>query len=120
MPIEAHSKAASFTFIGIGLSVVSSAKSCLTVSRIRSILRAGPAYSRVMATKANKMLDGDFTPQARLAQHWKDVRLILSAGEQSGATPPLSTLHEELLSSLVQAGFGELDNSAVIKAFQKS
>ncbi|MEK6258682.1 MAG: NAD(P)-dependent oxidoreductase [Planctomycetota bacterium] len=84
------------------------------------VLRAGPAFSRVMETKANKMLDGDFTPQARLAQHWKDVRLILSAGEQSGATLPLSTLHEELLSDLVQSGFGDLDNSAIIKAFQGS
>ena len=84
------------------------------------VLRAGPAYSRVMDTKANKMLDGDFTPQARLAQHGKDVRLILSAGEQHGATLPLSTLHDQLLSGLVQSGFGELDNSAIIKAFQKS
>lgn len=84
------------------------------------ILCAGPAYSRVMDMKANKMLDGDFTPQARLAQHGKDVRLILSAGEQHGATLPLSTLHDQLLSSLVQSGFGDLDNSAIIKAFQTS
>ena len=82
------------------------------------VLRAGPAYSRVMETKANKMLDGDFTPQARLAQHWKNVRLILSAGEWSGATLPLSTLHDQLLSGLIQSGFGDLDNSAIIKAFQ--
>ena len=82
------------------------------------VLRAGPAYSRVMDTKANKMLDGDFAPQARLAQHGKDVRLILSAGERYGATLPLSTLHDVLLSGLVQSGFGDLDNSAIIKAFQ--
>ena len=82
------------------------------------VLRAGPAFSRVMETKANKMLDEDFTPQARLAQHWKDVRLILSAGEQFGAKLPLSTLHEALLSKLIQSGFGDLDNSAIVKAFQ--
>lgn len=82
------------------------------------VLRAGPAYSRVMDTKAGKMLDGDFAPQARLAQHGKDVRLILSAGEQHGAMLPLSTLHDQLLSRLVQSGFGDLDNSAIIKAFQ--
>ena len=84
------------------------------------ILRAGPAYSRVMDTKAHKMLDGDFTPQARLAQHGKDVRLILSAAEQHDATLPLSMLHDQLLSRLVQSGFGDLDNSAIIKAFQTS
>ena len=38
-----------------------------------------------METKASKMLDGDFTPQARLFQHLKDVHLILSSGEKCGA-----------------------------------
>lgn len=84
------------------------------------VLQAGPAYSRVMDTKAGKMLSGDYTPQARLAQHLKDVRLILSAGETCNAVLPLSKLHEQLLSQLDQAGFGELDNSAIFKAFARS
>lgn len=83
------------------------------------VLRAGPAFSRVMETKADKMLDGDFTPQARLAQHLKDVRLILSSGERCGATLPLSMLHEGLLNELDRGGFGDLDNSAIVKAFQR-
>lgn len=82
------------------------------------VLRAGPAYSRVMDTKGEKMLADDFTPQARLAQHLKDVQLILEAGEDCGAMLPLSTIHEQLLSQLVAAGFGDLDNSAIIKAFR--
>ena len=45
------------------------------------ILRAGPAYSRVMDTKGTKMLSGDFTPEARLAQHLKDVHLILTMAQ---------------------------------------
>ncbi len=93
---------------------------CVDPRQALEVLRAGPAYSRVMDTKAGKMLDGDFTPQARLSQHGKDVRLILSAGERHGATLPLSTLHDQLLSRLVQAGLGDLDNSAVIRAFQTS
>jgi 3-hydroxyisobutyrate dehydrogenase-like beta-hydroxyacid dehydrogenase len=83
------------------------------------VLQAGPAFSRVMETKAEKMLSGDFSPQARLAQHLKDVRLILSAGAEAGAKLPLSTLHAQLLDQLDRAGYGELDNSAIIKAFEK-
>jgi 3-hydroxyisobutyrate dehydrogenase-like beta-hydroxyacid dehydrogenase len=84
------------------------------------ILRAGPSWSKVMDTKGEKMLTGDFEPQARLAQHLKDVRLILEAGRQSNAMLPLSKLHEQLLDELVQAGYGDLDNSAVIRAFKPS
>lgn len=81
------------------------------------VLRAGPAYSRVMDTKGEKMLTGDFTPQARLAQHLKDVRLILAGGESRHAKLPLSKLHAELLDQLNRSGYGDLDNSAIIKAF---
>jgi 3-hydroxyisobutyrate dehydrogenase-like beta-hydroxyacid dehydrogenase len=81
------------------------------------ILRAGPAYSRVMDTKGSRMLSGDFTPEARLAQHLKDVHLILKLGVESGARLPLSTLHRDLLEQLVARGYHDADNSAIIRAF---
>lgn len=81
------------------------------------ILRAGPAYSRVMDTKGRRMLEGDFQPEARLSQHLKDVRIILSLGEQTGARLPLSTLHRQLLEEAEAAGYGAVDNCAIIRAF---
>ena len=81
-------------------------------------MRAGAAYSAVMDTKGRKMIDQDFSPQARLSQHLKDVGLILEAGERSGARLPLSGLHRRLLEEVEAAGFGDADNSAIIKAFE--
>jgi 3-hydroxyisobutyrate dehydrogenase-like beta-hydroxyacid dehydrogenase len=83
------------------------------------ILRAGPAYSRVMDIKGRKMLVGDFTAEARLSQHLKDVRLILETGARSGASLPLSCAHRQLLEKAEAAGFGDADNSAVIRAFDR-
>jgi 3-hydroxyisobutyrate dehydrogenase-like beta-hydroxyacid dehydrogenase len=83
------------------------------------VLKQGAAYSRAMDTKGEKMVRGDFQPQARLSQHLKDVRLILSAAERAGSPTPLSALHRQLLESLEQAGCGDLDNSAIIKAFTR-
>jgi len=82
------------------------------------VLKAGPAYSRVMDIKGEKMIARDFTPQARLSQHLKDVRLILEVGERCAAMLPLSAVHRELLRKLEDAGFGAEDNSAVIRAFE--
>ena len=86
--------------------------------RALDVLRASAAYSRVMDTKGPKMLAEDFTPQARLAQHLKDVKLMLAAAERTGTELPLSLLHRELLERVVAAGEGELDNSAIIRAFR--
>lgn len=79
------------------------------------ILRGSMAYSRVMDVKGQKMLDEDFTPQARLSQHLKDVRLILD----SGVTLPLSQTHRQLLEQAEGMGLGELDNCAIIKVIQR-
>ena len=71
-------------------------------------------------SKGRKMIDADFAPEAKLAQHLKDVRLILETSDRVGAATPLSRLHEELLSALVQQGLGECDNSSVIRAFDRN
>lgn len=80
-----------------------------------AILRASMAYSRIMDTKGGKMLRDDFKPQAKLSQHLKDVRLMLSAAAAAGAKLPLSEAHRRLLELAEAAGLGQLDNSAIIR-----
>ena len=95
------------------------ARACgLDLDAVLEVLRSGAAYSRAMDTKGRKMIESDFAPEAKLAQHLKDVRLILATSDSVGATTPLSYLHEELLSALVQQGLGDFDNSGIIRAFE--
>lgn len=89
----------------------------LELGKTLEVLRSGPAASQVMITKGPKMIAGDFTPEARLAQHAKDVGLILELGRACGAALPVSELHHEVLSRLIKEGHGGEDNSVVIKAF---
>jgi 3-hydroxyisobutyrate dehydrogenase-like beta-hydroxyacid dehydrogenase len=83
-----------------------------------AVLKAGAAYSRVMDDKGQKMLDHDFTVEARLSQHLKDVRLILASAARKGAKTPLSQVHRDLLERLEAAGYGDADNSAIIMAYE--
>src|SRR5262249_20805376 len=89
----------------------------LDPSAALAALKAGAAYSRAMDAKGDKMLRGEFTAQAKLSQHLKDVRLILAAGGPVGAALPLSEVHRRLLERAEAAGYGDADNSAIIKAF---
>ena len=81
-------------------------------------LQEGPAWSRAMDDKGQKMLDQDFAPQARLSQHLKDVRLILDSGRETSTRLPLSDVHCQLLESVERAGFGDEDNSAIRRAYR--
>ena len=65
------------------------------------------------------MLQRDFTPVARLSQHLKDVQLILASAEPSQQPLPLTEVHRQLLESRMAAGEGDLDNSAILKAYDR-
>ena len=82
------------------------------------VLRAGPAYCVPIDTKGPKMVSGDFQPQARLAQHRKDVGLILDLAREQGSSVPLSAVHREILDAAVAQGYGADDNSAVIRVLR--
>ncbi len=89
----------------------------LDPATVLAVLREGPAYSRVMDRKGERMLHGDFRPEARLSQHRKDVGLMLAAAEKAGASLPLTAAHDILLAAAEEAGYGELDNSAIARAY---
>jgi len=81
------------------------------------VLQAGAAYSRIMDTKGHKMVAGDFTPEARLSQHLKDVNLILDAAAAAGVSVPLTATHRALLERAEALGLGGSDNSALIQVY---
>ncbi|WP_197530644.1 NAD(P)-dependent oxidoreductase [Bythopirellula polymerisocia] len=84
------------------------------------VLKDGNAYSIVMDVKGQKMVDSDFSTQAKLSQHTKDVRLMLTESERAGITLPLSNLHLQLLEQAEALGFGDRDNCIIIKAIEEA
>jgi 3-hydroxyisobutyrate dehydrogenase-like beta-hydroxyacid dehydrogenase len=90
----------------------------LPPAALLSVLRESAAYSRVMETKGEKMVAGRFEADARLQQHLKDVTLILELGGAMGVPLPVSALHQQLLTAAVAQGWGNEDNSAIIKVLQ--
>ena len=87
---------------------------------VLSILKQTPAYSVVMDAKGERMVERNYSsPQARLNQHLKDVKLIISESEKSKSITPLSSLHEALLESVADKGLGGGDNSAIMEAFNR-
>lgn len=91
----------------------------LDLPQTLAILQSGAAYSKAMDAKGEKMLTRDFTPQARLAQHHKDVRLMLVAAAAAGISLPLSETHDQLLTLAEAAGHAESDNCAILAAYDR-
>jgi 3-hydroxyisobutyrate dehydrogenase-like beta-hydroxyacid dehydrogenase len=84
------------------------------------VLIGSAAYSKAMDIKGRKMISRDYQVQARLAQHFKDVRLILDSANAANLALPLTNTHATLLAEAEAAGFGDADNCAVIEAYRKA
>ena len=81
------------------------------------VVKQGSAYSNAMDAKGEKMVKRDFSTQAKLSQHLKDIRLILEEARLANLPLPFTALHRQTLKRLEELGFGEEDNSAIIRAF---
>jgi 3-hydroxyisobutyrate dehydrogenase-like beta-hydroxyacid dehydrogenase len=83
-------------------------------ARFLDLLRRSSAYSRAVDVAGPRMVAGDFSPVSRLAQHRKDLVLILEEAAKAGLDLPLAKAHEALLAEGEAQGKGDLDNVAVI------
>jgi 3-hydroxyisobutyrate dehydrogenase-like beta-hydroxyacid dehydrogenase len=79
-----------------------------------AVLKDSAAYSTAMDVKGERMLTDRFEPEGKLAQHLKDVELILEVGHAAGAPLLATALHRQLLTAGVAGGWGERDNSSII------
>jgi 3-hydroxyisobutyrate dehydrogenase-like beta-hydroxyacid dehydrogenase len=83
------------------------------------VARKSACHSQVMDVKGDKMVRGDFAPEGRIAQHLKDVQLILEQAKRAGQDLPLSTVHADVLQACVRRGQADLDNSSVIQEMRR-
>jgi putative dehydrogenase len=80
--------------------------------------RTSAAYSRVMDSKGEKMLTGDFTPQSHIAQTLKDAELILKEAQAHGLPLPMTSTQAGLLRAAITLKGGDSDSAAIIEAIR--
>ena len=83
-----------------------------------AVLQDSAAYSRAMDLKGARMLEGRFEAEGKLAQHLKDVELMLEVGHAAGAPLLATALHRQLLLAGVAGGLGDSDNSSIIEVLR--
>jgi L-threonate 2-dehydrogenase len=83
-------------------------------------LRESAAYSRVMDTKADKMLARNFSPQSHIAQTLKDAELILEEARRTKQHLPMTLVQTGLLRAAIALAGPDADSAAIIEAIRPS
>jgi len=83
------------------------------------VARASAAASQVMDTKGPKMLSGDFVPEGRVRQTFKDTQLMLDQARKARQKLPLLEIHADVLAACMRHGEADADNAIVIEEIRR-
>jgi 3-hydroxyisobutyrate dehydrogenase len=90
----------------------------LDLDLFRAIVDAGPMASDVSRVKIDKLVRGDFTPQASLGDVLMNSQLVAAVARAAGVATPLLDRADGLYASANERGFGTLDMIGVIRALE--
>ena len=116
-------KVANQIIVALNIQAVSEAlvfasKAGADPAKVRQALMGGFASSRILEVHAERMLNGTFAPGFRIRLHQKDLNLALGAAKELGVSLPNTAIAQQMLSSCVAHGAGEMDHSALILAIE--
>jgi 3-hydroxyisobutyrate dehydrogenase len=87
---------------------------------IPEALAGGRADSVVLQDFMGRMIERDFTPAATISIMLKDLEMVGDLSRETGTATPITRLVTELHRLLVARGLGDVDNSAMIRLYDKN
>jgi 3-hydroxyisobutyrate dehydrogenase-like beta-hydroxyacid dehydrogenase len=114
-------KAANQVIVGLNIGAVAEAlvlakKAGADPARVRDALKGGFADSRILEVHGLRMIEDTFIPGGKCVTQRKDMSQALELAEELGFEMPATALNMTLYDKAIEAGHGELDHAALIKA----
>jgi 2-hydroxy-3-oxopropionate reductase len=107
------------TLAGIAEALVLGAKAGVDPSLIRQALLGGYAGSRLLEVHGQRMIDHAFDPGFFVKLHNKDLHIVLAMARSNAVATPVTALAAQHFNALMADGDGELDNSSMLKVYEK-
>lgn len=101
-------------FEALSEALVLGSKAGVDPDKILQVLGGGLAGSRVLELRGQSMLAHNFEPGFRLRLHRKDLNIALSTARAIDVPLPVTALVDQFITSLIAAGRGNLDHSAIL------
>jgi 2-hydroxy-3-oxopropionate reductase len=98
----------------MGEALVLATRCGLDPEVVVSAIKGGLAGSAVLNAKSPMLITRNFKPGFKIRLHQKDLRNALLTAQANAVSLPLTTLLQQMLTSLVTEGKGELDHSAIV------
>jgi len=105
--------------MGVCECMVFAKKAGLDQKMVIDSLSAGAASSWSLVNLGPKAVDRDFAPGFKVKLLQKDLKLVLSSGDELDVALPNTSVAHQLYNALEAAGSGEEGTQALIKVFEQ-
>src|SRR3989442_12940764 len=95
------------------------AKSRVDRARIREALLGGYAQGKMLDVHGERMVKHAFAPGFFGRLHNKDLHIVLEMARSLAAPTPIAALAAQNFNALVADGCGDLDNSSMVKVYER-
>ncbi len=106
-------------FAGLAEALVLGSKLGVDAAKVLDAVGGGMAANRIMEVRRDNFLDHDFAPGFKVDLHHKDLEIALGAGAEVNAPLPLTAEVQQMFRQLRAAGFGEEDDSALLRVAEE-
>jgi 3-hydroxyisobutyrate dehydrogenase len=94
-------------------------KAGIDPNRIFEVINSSAGASWIFQNRVPHILADDFTPHSAVEIWLKDLDLVVDTGKEMRLPMPLAAVAHQLFIMAAASGYGRLDDSAVIKVFEK-
>ena len=94
-------------------------KAGIDPNRIYEVISSSAGASWMFQNRVPHILDDDYTPHSAVEIWLKDLDLVVDSGKEMKLPMPLSAVAHQLFIMAAASGYGRLDDSAVVKVFEK-
>jgi len=109
----------SLTLEGVAEAILLARNNGVDPAKMREALMGGYANSRILEVHGRKMLDADYKAGFKVKLHHKDMGIVMDNACENRTPLPGAELVARQIAALMEAGEGELDSSAIMKALER-
>jgi 2-hydroxy-3-oxopropionate reductase len=109
----------SLTLEGVAEAILLARNNDVDPARMREALLGGYASSKILEVHGQRMLEGNYKAGFKVKLHHKDMNIVIDNAHEHHSPLPGTEVVARQIASLIEAGEGELDSSAIMLALER-
>lgn len=100
--------------VAMGELLIFAQKAGADPRKVIEAIKGGAAQCWTLDVKPPRLFAGNRNPGFKARMQAKDLNIIIESAREFGVPLPSSAIHTQLFNAMVEQGWGDLDNSAVV------